>query len=206
MRSVKNLEKARMVLCIWPGIHSLIAWSRLKVARPENTSDAREIAGSAHEARHAAAVETDGIVRIFDVNLQHRPPYIVMQYVDGGSLKARLLEGPLAIDEAVELAIRLAEALGHAHQQRIFHLDLKPANILLDKQGNPYITDFGFAIRQGHRGRYTGRATGTPYYMSPEQVRREANRFDGTTDIWSLGVILYEAFTGHRPLRSRLDG
>ena len=122
-----------------------------------------------------------------------------MDYIDGGSLKDLLAAGPLPPHRAVELLVQVAEALDHAHRKRVFHLDLKPANILLDRQGKAFLTDFGFAIRQDHRGRYIGHPTGSPAYMSPEQVRREANKFDGTSDIWSLGIILYEMLSGLRP-------
>lgn len=182
----------------------------IKVATPNRVADPRDLVGSLYEARKAVAVESEGIVRVLDINVDHDPPYIVMEYVDGGSLKDKLQDGPLIVEEAVEKMIRLVNALGNAHQKRIFHLDLKPANILLDKQGRPFITDFGFAIHQSHRNRYVGMATGTPAYMAPEQVRREANRYDGSTDLWSLGVIFYEMLTGQRPFdastRSELVG
>ena len=175
----------------------------IKIARPDRIRDVQDVAGSAHEARHAVAVETAGFVRVLDINLRHVPPYIVMDYIDGGSLKSRIAKGPLPVGEAVALIAGLAEALGNAHRKRIFHLDLKPANILLDKAGRPHITDFGFAIQKACVGRYQGVATGTPAYMAPEQVRREAHRFDGTTDIWSLGVVFYELLTGTRPFEGQ---
>ena len=171
----------------------------IKVARNDHMVDPQDLVGSLYEARQAVAVESEGIVKVLDIDLEHAPPYIVMEFVDGGSLKEKLARGPLEIDDAVGTMVRLVSALGNAHQKRVFHLDLKPANILLDKQGCPQITDFGFAIHQSHRQRYVGMATGTPAYMAPEQVRREANKYDGSTDIWSLGVIFYEMLTGQRP-------
>ena len=171
----------------------------LKVPLLEQIASTSELAGGVHEARHAVAVETSGIVKILDIRLEHKPPFIVMDYIDGGSLKDLLATGPLPTPRAVELLIQVAEALDYAHRRRIFHLDLKPANILLDRQGKAYLTDFGFAIRQDHRGHYIGHPTGSPAYMSPEQVRREANKFDGTSDIWSLGIVFYEMLSGLRP-------
>ena len=171
----------------------------LKVPLLDQIASTSELASGVHEARHAVAVETSGIVKILDIRLEHDPPFIVMDYIDGGSLKDLLAAGPLPPRRAVELLVQVAEALDHAHRKRVFHLDLKPANILLDRQGKAFLTDFGFAIRQDHRGRYIGHPTGSPAYMSPEQVRREANKFDGTSDIWSLGIILYEMLSGLRP-------
>ncbi|MHB8951425.1 MAG: protein kinase domain-containing protein [Pirellulaceae bacterium] len=171
----------------------------LKIPLFEQIASTSELASGVHEARHAVAVETSGIVKILDIRLEHNPPFIVMDYIDGGSLKDLLAAGSLPPRRAVELLLQVAEALDHTHRKRVFHLDLKPANILLDRQGRAYITDFGFAIRQDHRGRYIGHPTGSPAYMSPEQVRREANKFDGTSDIWSLGIIFYEMLSGQRP-------
>lgn len=177
----------------------------LKVPLVEQLASTSELTSVLHEARQAVAVDSAGIVKILDVQLEHQPPFVVMDYIEGGSLKDLLAAGPLPPERAVELLIPIAEALGHAHRSRVFHLDLKPANILLDRQGRPYVTDFGFAMRQDRRGRYVGLPTGTPAYMSPEQVRREANRYDGSSDIWSLGVIFYEMLSGNRPFEGETE-
>lgn len=93
----------------------------------------------------------------------------------------------------------IAEALSFAHQKGFVHRDLKPANILLDAQLRPRVADFGLAVHETIQRRRRGDRSGTPAYMSPEQVRGETHRLDGRSDIWSLGVILYELLTGRRP-------
>src|SRR5205814_1843804 len=94
----------------------------------------------------------------------------------------------------------IADALHHSHKQGLFHRDVKSSNILLDRTGKPYLADFGLAQREEDFGRGIGFA-GTPAYMSPEQARGEGHRVDGRTDIFSLGVVLYELLTGRRPFR-----
>lgn len=100
---------------------------------------------------------------------------------------------------AVEVMIEIADSVSYAHEQGLVHRDLKPANILLDREGHPHVSDFGLAVHQEGQRFLRGQVAGTPYYMSPEQVRGETHRLDGRTDIWSLGVVLYEMLTGQRP-------
>ena len=171
----------------------------LKVPRREQIGAADKLTSALQEARRAVRVATSGIVQILDVRLDSEPPFIVMEYMEGGSLKDLLHRGQLAFERSVEVLIEIARALGYAHSQRIFHLDLKPANILFDGEQRPFIADFGLAMRQNERGRYLGLTVGTPAYMSPEQVRGESNHFDGSSDIWSLGVILYRMLSGRMP-------
>ncbi len=92
-----------------------------------------------------------------------------------------------------------AEALSYAHEQGLVHRDLKPANILMDRQGRPHIADFGLAVHEDDRWPNRWEVAGTPPYMAPEQVRGESHRLDGRTDLWGLGVILYQMLTGVRP-------
>ena len=102
----------------------------------------------------------------------------------------------ISAEEAATLITDVADAVHHAHERGIVHRDLKPANILLDSQGRPHIADFGLAVSSSPSSDQPGRVCGTARYMSPEQVRGEMDRLDVRTDVWSLGVILYELFTG----------
>jgi len=125
--------------------------------------------------------------------------YFVMPFEEGRSLRQRLQEhGPLPIPEALSVLRDVARALGYAHQQGVVHRDVKPDNILFDDDGNAFITDFGIATARFH-GRLTasGRAMGTPHYMSPEQAMGKL--VDGRSDIYALGVVMYEALVGFPP-------
>jgi serine/threonine protein kinase len=129
--------------------------------------------------------------------------YIVSDLVDGQSLADWLADQRMTSREAATLCEKLAIALHHAHSAGVIHRDLKPANVLLDGQGEPHVTDFGLARRD--RGETTvtldGQLVGTPAYMSPEQARGEAHTADHRSDIYALGVILFELLTGELPFR-----
>jgi len=125
---------------------------------------------------------------------------IVQQYVEGQDLRRHLEQsGPLPVLRAVEILIAIADAVALAHRKGIVHRDLKPGNILLDEQGMPHVADFGLALHKSVRRLTPGDRAGTPEYMSPEQVCGETEQLDGRSDIWSLGVVLYEMLTGRRP-------
>ncbi len=102
-------------------------------------------------------------------------------------------------ERIAELMIGIAEAISHPHEKKFYHRDLKPGNILVDTHGKPYVADFGLAVHASVQHRHRGERAGTYAYMSPEQVRGEAHRLDGRSDLWSLGVILYELLVGNRP-------
>jgi serine/threonine-protein kinase len=126
-----------------------------------------------------------------------------MRYMSGGSLEERLKEGPLSIAETVHLISRLAPALDAAHTKGIIHRDLKPGNILFDRYGNAFLSDFGIArLTQGSAATLTGDVVlGTPAYMSPEQVQGD-RELDGRSDLYSLGIILFQMLTGKVPFSS----
>jgi serine/threonine protein kinase len=155
------------------------------------------------EAQAAGRLSHPGIVSIFDVGeeTRTRSPYIVMEYVDGRSLKKLLKETPekLPLGVALRLVQRVAEALDYAHSQGVVHRDIKPANILVAAAGNPKVTDFGIAkLNQAHLT-LPGQVLGSPAYMAPEQLGGEG--VDARSDLFSLGVILYTMLTGHRPFQ-----
>ncbi|MCL4868511.1 MAG: protein kinase [Anaerolineae bacterium] len=154
------------------------------------------------EAQAIASLEHLGIVPVYDFGEADGQPYLVMRLMAGGSLAGRLEKGPLSIQEIIRIYSRLASALDVVHQQNIIHRDLKPANILFDQYGEPYLADFGLAkwVLEGEASKGitgSGAAMGTPAYMSPEQVQGEP--LDGRSDVYALGVILFEMLTGARP-------
>jgi serine/threonine protein kinase len=168
------------------------------VKRPEDAEAYRR------EARSVASLDHPNIVPVYDVGTTDKYPcFIVSKYIPGTSLSARLKQSWLSFAEAAGLVATVADALHYAHQHRLIHRDIKPANILLSFAGEPYLIDFGLAIRD-HDCRDNRRIAGTPAYMSPEQARGETHRVDGRSDIFSLGVVLFEILTGQKPFRSKL--
>jgi formylglycine-generating enzyme required for sulfatase activity len=157
-----------------------------------------------HEARLAAGLKHPAIVTVYDVGrLAGGSPYIVFEYIEGQSLSRKFREDMPPRTALVRLLARVADATHHAHRAGLVHRDLKPSNILIDAQGEPHVTDFGLALNEDLRRLRTGQIAGTPAFMAPEQVRGETHRLDGRTDIWSLGVILYEGLTGRLPFPGR---
>ena len=131
----------------------------------------------------------------------NRVPYMAMELIDGQSLREYLTQhAPLPPEEALPLFLKIADGMAYVHEQGVVHRDLKPENILLDREGRPVIMDFGLALtRSAHRVTYANLSAtmGTPEYMSPEQV--EGKRGDERTDVYALGVILYEMLAGREP-------
>lgn len=151
------------------------------------------------EAKTIASLEHPAIVPVYDVGEEDEQPYFVMRYMTDGSLSDRINAGPMSIADTAKILERLAPALDEAHRKGIIHRDLKPGNILFDRTGEPYVSDFGIAkMTRGDAATVTGGAIiGTPAYMSPEQAQGE--KVDGHSDIYALGVIVFEMLTGHQP-------
>ena len=152
------------------------------------------------EVEVIATLEHAAIVPVYDFGEHEDQPFIVMRYISGGSLSDRLGNGPLPVSEVAVLFQRIGSALDYAHRQGIIHRDIKPGNILFDAQGEASLSDFGIArmteTTEGFTG--TGGVVGTPAYMSPEQALGE-KKVDGRCDVYSLGVVLFEALSGELP-------
>jgi tetratricopeptide (TPR) repeat protein/predicted Ser/Thr protein kinase len=150
------------------------------------------------EAQAAAKLSHPNIVHIYEVSEFHGRPFFAMEYIDGPSLRDIIKEKQLSLDRAVALAIQICEGLDKAHQAGVIHRDIKPSNIVLDADGRPRLLDFGLAtIRGREKLTRTGSTLGTVAYMSPEQVKGQ--EIDQRSDIFSVGILLYEMITGRRP-------
>ncbi len=173
----------------------------IKVPHRERVGSAQDVAAYLAEARTLASLDHPGIVPVYDWG---RTPdglcYLVSKLVEGTDLATHLRRGRPGHAEAADIVARAAEALHHAHRHGLVHRDVKPGNILLDNSGHLYVVDFGLALREEDFGKGPHLA-GTPAYMSPEQARREGHRVDPRSDVYSLGVVLYELLTGRRPVR-----
>jgi serine/threonine protein kinase/tetratricopeptide (TPR) repeat protein len=155
------------------------------------------------EARKLARLNHPGIVTVHDVGTQDGQVFIVSNYLDGQDLAQRLKQNATGWPEAARIAICVAEALAHAHAHFTIHRDVKPANIIMTSDRQPVLVDFGLALDDASAGgRELGLVSGTPAYMAPEQVAGAAHRIDGRTDIYSLGVVLYEMLCGRVPFRA----
>jgi len=152
------------------------------------------------EAKSLARLSHPNIVKVLDYGDYESSPYLVLEYLPGGTLKQRLGK-PVSYQEATRMLLPIARALAYAHQQGIIHRDVKPSNILITTSGEPMLTDFGIAklleADEGQTLTATGVGIGTPEYMSPEQgMGRE---IDARADVYSLGIVFYELVTGHKP-------
>ena len=155
------------------------------------------------EARTLAHLRHPGIVAIHDVGVHAGQMYVVSDYLDGPDLGRWLRDHRPSWPEAVRIVAAVAGALGHAHARRIVHRDVKPANIIVTAGVAPVLVDFSLALGEEQAGGGAkGLVSGTPWYMSPEQAEGAAHRIDGRTDVYSLGVVLYEMLTGRVPFRA----
>ncbi len=154
------------------------------------------------EAQIVAQFHHPNIVQIYEIGGHGGWPYFVMEFVDGPKLSRKITENPLEPRDAARLVSTVAKAVQIAHEKSVVHRDLKTANILLSNEGVPKVTDFGLAHHPDSDLTTTGAVMGTPSYMAPEQAQGHTNAIDARTDIYALGVILYELTTGRVPFRA----
>jgi len=172
----------------------------IKVIRSTILHDAGPRERFQREARLIARLEHPHLLPVYDFDGEHDPPYIVMRYLEGGTLKQVQQQGPVPRAEFLYILRQLAGALDYAHRQGVVHRDLKPSNVMIDREGNAFLTDFGIARATGAGADLTGTGfmVGTPGYMAPEQARGDGV-IDKAADIYSLGVMAFEVLTGSPP-------
>ncbi len=174
----------------------------IKILRDTYASDPGFLARFKREAQSAAGLSHPNIVNVYDVGQDGDLNYIVMEYVDGGNLKEVInREAPLPTGQALEFAAQICDAIGYAHSRNLIHRDIKPQNILIDKSGRVKVADFGIAKGQGDMTlTQTGVTLGTVHYFSPEQAK--GLPATPQSDLYSIGVVLYEMLTGRIPFES----
>jgi serine/threonine protein kinase len=170
----------------------------IKVLPPEYIHDLGLRANFEHEVRLISGLQHESIVPVLEYGTFQGQPYLVMPYLPNGSLAERLVQGPISPQDTARILDRLANALDYTHQQGIVHRDLKPSNILFGEDGNAFLADFGIALQNQAAWSINGVVRGSPSYLSPEQALRTES-IDGRSDIYSLGIIVYEMLTGVKP-------
>jgi tRNA A-37 threonylcarbamoyl transferase component Bud32 len=176
----------------------------IKMLLRRDLATAADLVRFRSEAEAAARLDHPGIVSIFEVGECDGHPFYSMQYIEGTTLARLLAAGPLPPRDAARLLAKVADAVQAAHDRGVLHRDLKPSNILIDAAGAPHVSDFGLAKRlEGHDSvTHTGAILGTPCYMSPEQAAGSRGDVGPTSDVWSLGTILYQMLTGRPPFQA----
>jgi serine/threonine protein kinase len=182
------------------GLNRIVA---LKMILAGASASPQDLSRFRAEAEAVAQLAHSNIVQIYEIGEQGGCPFLALEYVGGGSLAQHLDGTPVAPKQAAETVVALARAVQHAHERGIVHRDLKPANVLLHADGTPKIADFGLAKRADSNQVHTltGTILGSPSYMAPEQAAGASDKIGPATDVYALGVILYEMLTGRPPFK-----
>jgi len=199
-RIIEKLGQGGMATVFKAYHPALDRYVAIKVLHPGFTQQPGFLKRFQREAQIVARLDHPHIVPIYDFAEHRGQPYLVMRFIEGETLKARMRQGPLPVEEILRITRAVGQALSYAHDQGILHRDIKPSNVLLSPDGGVYLTDFGLA-RMAEAGESTiSRDTllGTPQYISPEQAKG-LSELDARTDIYSLGVVLYELLVGRVP-------
>jgi serine/threonine protein kinase len=181
---------------------SLNRYVAIKVLRGELAHDQQFIARFRREALAAGKLNHPNLLHVYDAGMDHGVYYIVMDYASGGTLRDLMRRSPMDPERAASIVAQIADALDYAHRQGLVHRDVKPSNILFSVDGRPQLTDFGIAKALYETTQLTqaGTSIGTPDYMAPEQIQGQP--VDGRTDLYALGIVLYEMLSGRAPFRS----
>jgi serine/threonine protein kinase/thioredoxin-like negative regulator of GroEL len=199
-RILEKLGRGGMAT-VFKGYHAALdRYVAIKALHPAFMEDPNFLARFQREARVVAKLEHSNIVPIYDFSEHEGRPYLVMKFIEGETLKARLSRGPVEQDELLKVTHAVGDALTYAHQKGILHRDVKPSNVLLGYDGRIYLADFGLAriAEMGESTLSSDKMLGTPQYISPEQAMGKSDLDEGT-DIYSFGVMLYQMTTGRVP-------
>ncbi len=199
-RIIEKLGQGGMAT-VYKAYHAALdRYVAIKVLHPAFLEDQTFTGRFQREARVVAKLEHPSIVPVYDYAEHEKHPYLVMKYIEGETLKARLSRGPLNAAEITQVVDSVGSALAYAHRQGILHRDIKPSNVLINKDGQMYLADFGLAriAQAGESTLSSDSIMGTPQYISPEQARGDKN-LDAGTDIYSFGVMMYEMVVGQVP-------
>ncbi len=194
----------QVLKCRDPQLDRIVA---VKIAKSNVMSDQSKVERFLREAKSAGLLRHPNIIPVFEYGTVDQVHYIAYQFIEGQTLKTWLkAHADQPLEECMEVFAKLADALGYAHDCGIVHRDIKPDNILIDSSNTPHIADFGCARMDGNDINQTvdGSLMGTPAYMSPEQASGRSREADGRSDLWSVGVMLYEQLCGKRPFEGKL--
>jgi hypothetical protein len=191
LRALGAGGQAQTLLAVDPDLNRQVVLKLYHDRRPE------VLEAVLREGQALARVRSPRVAQCYGVERHEGLPFLVMEFVPGRSLTEVLKEGSLAVPAAVQLGVELAEGLAAVHACGLLHRDLKPANVLIGRDGQARLVDFGLSVFHG--GAAPGEVAGTLQYMAPEQAGGEADRIDPRTDVWGLGAVLYAALTGKAP-------